>query len=55
MSPSEPGDQPPPEVLAIAVALAVLWPDARPDAVTAVRSGEPPAWRWGRPSTYRWS
>ena len=56
MSPSE---RVPPEVLAIAVALAVAWQEAG-----APEGGMPPAesspWRWGgrrweRPASYRWS
>lgn len=57
MSPSDPVevDQPPAEILAIAVALAVLWPDARLETAGLERPDGPPAWRWGRPGTYRWS
>ncbi|HEX2047164.1 MAG TPA: hypothetical protein VHF27_05335 [Acidimicrobiales bacterium] len=56
MSPSE---RPvPPEVLAIAVALAVAWQDPAVPEEPAVR--EPSPWRWGgrrweRPAGYRWS
>ena len=58
MSPSEPAADVPPEVLAIAVALAFEWQAAEGQAA------EPPApanpWKWsGRreehPTTYRWS
>lgn len=53
----------PPEVLAIAVALAVLWPGADAAAVTdrqGAATSEPSPWRWGgrrweRPAGYRWS
>ena len=55
MSPSDPV---PPEVLAIAVALATVWaesgePEVRP-------SVDPSRWRWGgrrweSPANYRWS
>jgi hypothetical protein len=52
--------QPPPEVLAIAVALAALWPAAeladevptRPDVTGPWRLG---GRRWERQATYRWS
>jgi hypothetical protein len=48
----------PPEILAIAVALAVTWPDA--EGPEAAPHDEPSPWRWGgrrweRPAGYRWS
>ncbi len=55
MSPSE-QDRVPPEVLAIAVALALQWQTAEPAAVA-----EPPSrWRWAdrrweRAASHRWS
>ncbi|HTJ74293.1 MAG TPA: hypothetical protein VL337_02925 [Acidimicrobiales bacterium] len=54
MSPSDP----PPEVLAIAVALAVLWPEASLELDPATR--EPSPWRtggrrWERVTSHRWS
>ena len=56
MSPSEPV---PPEVLAIAVALAVAWQESGAPEWEAAPS-EPSPWRWGgrrweRPAGYRWS
>jgi hypothetical protein len=61
MSPSDPASgRTPPEVLAIAVALAVLWPGAEP-AVDATGAAEPGgAWRlggrqWERGTSHRWS
>ena len=55
MSPSEQPDRVPPEVLAIAVALAVVWQEAPSETPR-----EPDLWRWGgrrweRPASYRWS
>ena len=49
----------PPEVLAIAVALAVAWQEAE-TADGAPQETEPSPWRWGgrrweRPAGYRWS
>jgi hypothetical protein len=60
MSPSDPV---PPEVLAIAVALAVAQARRQPQVVAPVTTGEagdPAAWRWDgrrweRPGGYRWS
>ena len=54
MSPSE---SVPPEVVAIAVALAALWAEQVPEEQAAQ---EPDPWRlsglrWGRPASYRWS
>ena len=60
MSLSEPGREVPPEVLAIAVALAVEWQAA--EAAGATEPGPEPsgAWRsagqrWSRPTSHRWS
>ncbi|MDQ3898150.1 MAG: hypothetical protein M3326_13070 [Actinomycetota bacterium] len=58
MSPSEP-ERVPPEVLAIAVALAAVWPEAEGVEVPPA-AGAPSSWRWGgrrweRPASYRWS
>ncbi len=55
MSPSE---RVPPEVLAIAVALAVAWQEA--EGGEAAQPQEPGPWRWGgrrweRSGDYRWS
>jgi hypothetical protein len=53
-----PSDGIPPEVVAIAVALAALWAEQDPDAGSPTQEPEP--WRlsgrrWGRPTDYRWS
>ncbi len=55
MFPSEPV---PPEVLAIAVALAAVWEEA--EAPEGVTTTPPNPWRWGgrrweRSASYRWS
>jgi hypothetical protein len=53
-SPSDP----PPEVLAIAVALAVAWQEARPAAERERADVSPWRWsgrRWERATSYRWS
>ncbi len=56
-----PSDTVPPEVLAIAVALAVVWQDAEADAMDGSQQpAEPSPWRWSgrrweRPTSYRWS
>ncbi len=47
-----------PEVLAVAVALAVTWPEG--EATEAESAAESSPWRWGgrrweRPASYRWS
>ena len=52
MSPSDPV---PPEILALAVALATVWEEA-----VTEQPEEPSPWRWGgrrweRPTSYRWS
>jgi hypothetical protein len=65
MSPSDatsepaPAHRPSPEVVAIAVALAALWPGAA-DGVVEGQVTEPSPWRWGgrrweRPTGHRWS
>jgi hypothetical protein len=63
MSPSEAAGAPsaaavPPEVLAIAVALALEWQSA--EAAAGVEPGPPSPWRWAgrrweRPAGHRWS
>ncbi len=64
MSPSELSQKTPPEVLAIAVALAVVWAGAEVEtglpepATTETRSPSP--WRrggqrWERSTSHRWS
>jgi len=59
MSPSEQeGERVPPEVTAIAVALAALWAQQAP--VADVATPAPGSWRlsgrrWERTGTYRWS
>ena len=63
MSPSEPSREVPPEVLAIAVALAADWQAAEAAAATAAGAAEPEGpsdWRWSgrrweRPASHRWS
>jgi hypothetical protein len=57
MSPSE---QPPAEVIAIAVALAALWPDGLVEIDDAAEPHEPSPWRtggrrWERATSHRWS
>jgi hypothetical protein len=58
MSPSEP-ERVPPEVLAIAVALAAAWPDADAADVSPP-ARERSSWRWAgrrweRATSHRWS
>jgi hypothetical protein len=55
-----PSDQPPPEVLAIAVALAVLWPAASEELEAGAAADDPRPWRlagrrWERATSHRWS
>ena len=59
MSPSEPGGVPP-EVLAIAVALAVEWQAAEAEAGGDIGAEAPSPWpqagrRWERATSHRWS
>lgn len=59
MSPSE-QDRIRPEVIAIAIALASLWPEQPPGDLAPATSDRPGPWRlagrrWERPGRYRWS
>jgi len=61
MSPSDrpaATDTPSPEILAIAVALAVLWSEAPEPVVQDPATGAPWRWagrRWERQAGHRWS
>ena len=55
MSPSEHSQAVPPEVVAIAVALAAVWVEQQPQAQPQTDPWRLAGRRWGRPASYRWS